>query len=684
MPGSRHIRSPGGLPAIVLAVAVLLGYTHPAQAQQTQQASNAAEEPVWWFGLAGAANLNFYAGTTQQLTPQYSTIVPFHKGFGTGPYLAPVVEYRRNPVWGGILQLGYDDRRGRFDEVLCPCDAIADLSAKPAYLSLEPSLRLSPFAGDFHLFAGPRLAFLWAPLHAEKAFEYTVEGSPTVRGDFSAVRRFVYSGQIGAGYDLSWTDWFPNNRNKNGTTRIQLSPFVSYQPHFGQDPRDTDHDVERWALSTVRIGAVLKFGRRKPAGVPADVRFSVQAPATVVAVRRIHEVFPLRNYVYFDGDDLAFSNRYTRLTAQQAALFREEQLQDSFPAAPTGRNLRQMAVYHHILNIVGDRLRRHPGSSITLVGLSPRQGPRLGRARAEDVRHYLMRTYGITGARITVDEREEPAPPLGRSPEELAMLRAENQRVEILSTSREMLLQVGEDDRFMLKPVEIEGEAAGTDSVIFHTVPASRMRTATQRSSSEASSPVPPPSFIWTLTIADDTGGVRRFGPFTRSREALPASTLLGTRSRGTFNAVMTGSHNRNGEGPVTRQASFVLSQRHKGIHETLRYGILFDIDQARAVSSYDRFLATEVAPRITDTSTVFIRGRTDVITDEAYNLKLSRGRAEGVWRSLEAATEVSGRRGVRFLTSWSGEDPAQAPYGNELPEERNYNRTVIIDVVPE
>src|SRR5690606_20795917 len=181
-------------------------------------------------------------------------------------------------------------------------------------------------------------------------------------------------------------------------------------------------DVEWWALSTLRVGAVLKFGRRKPVADGPDVSFGVQAPGTVVRVRRIHEIFPLRNYVYFDGDDLTYSTRYTRLDAEGARAFREEGLRDAYPAAPTGRTIRQMAIYRHILNIIDDHLRRHPGAAITLVGFSAREGEgrRLGRARADDVKRYLTRTFGIDGTRIAVEERTEPPPPLGRTEAELA------------------------------------------------------------------------------------------------------------------------------------------------------------------------------------------------------------------------------------------------------------------------
>ena len=94
------------------------------------------EAPVWWFGGAAAGNLNMYWGTTQQLNDAFATPAAFHKGIGAGLYLAPVLEYRPGPMWGGILQIGYDDRRAAFYDVTCPCGENSTLKAKPSYISI--------------------------------------------------------------------------------------------------------------------------------------------------------------------------------------------------------------------------------------------------------------------------------------------------------------------------------------------------------------------------------------------------------------------------------------------------------------------------------------------------------------------------------------------------------------------
>jgi hypothetical protein len=48
----------------------------------------------------------------------------------------------------------------------------------------------------------------------------------------------------------------------------------------------------------------------------------------------------------------------------------------------------------------------------------------------------------------------------------------------------------------------------------------------------------------------------------------------------------------------------------------------------------------------------------------------------------LELAIKNSGKTGITFETSGYGEDITTAPFENTLPEERFYNRTVIIDIV--
>jgi hypothetical protein len=49
----------------------------------------------------------------------------------------------------------------------------------------------------------------------------------------------------------------------------------------------------------------------------------------------------------------------------------------------------------------------------------------------------------------------------------------------------------------------------------------------------------------------------------------------------------------------------------------------------------------------------------------------------------IVSALSQSGRNDVKFELIGFGEDENKSPFENKTPEERSYNRTVIIDIVP-
>ena len=231
----------------ILSLILICSLRHTTCARNHRISANVVVRCSW-----RQSNLNFYRGTTQMLNSTLTTPTAFHRGFGSGFYAALLAEYRPNPVWGGMLYVGYDDRRGLFDDVRTPCNCPMSLSTRISYVSIEPSLRIAPFSSGFYLFAGPRVGF-----NVAKSFTYIRDGNPGEKreGDWSDMRSTVFSGQVGAGYDISLTS--PDAR-----TQVNLSPFVSFQPYFGQNPRS----VESWNVTTLRVGAALKFGGGKGHG----------------------------------------------------------------------------------------------------------------------------------------------------------------------------------------------------------------------------------------------------------------------------------------------------------------------------------------------------------------------------------------------------------------------------------
>jgi len=116
---------------------------------------------------------------------------------------------------------------------------------------------------------------------------------------------------------------------------------------------------------------------------------------------------------------------------------------------------------------------------------------------------------------------------------------------------------------------------------------------------------------------------------------------------------------------------------------EGLRYSILFNFDQSKSIASYQNFLTDIVTPLVSANGMVIIHGHTDIIGDEAYNHTLSQERATAAQQVIEQALAKAGTKGVKFQSYGFGEDAGTAPFENTIPEERFYNRTVIIDIIP-
>jgi outer membrane protein OmpA-like peptidoglycan-associated protein len=633
---------------------VLAGSTSEAQLVKREQ-------PVWWFGASAAVNHNNYQGTTQMLNKNLTVPTAFHKGSGFKPYFSLLTEYRPNKIWGGMLNLAYDNRGSQFNGVMAPCNCPANLSTNLSYVNVEPALRVAPFASSFYLFAGPVLGF-----NVANSFTYTQEKQADKKADWSDVRNTALSAQAGAGFDLYLSP--PSSRRQ-----MSLSPFASFQSNVGRDPRA----VESWSIYTFRVGMAVKFGAAKkplpvaiveaaPVVPEATVGFTVRAPKLVPISRQVKETFALRNSVFFESGSTQIPTRYIKLNKGDAGAFKEEQLQQAQPNnLYNGRSARQMAVYHNILNIMGDRLRANPASAIVLTG-SSENNPAEGLMLAESVKDYLVNIFGINGSRITVEGREKPLIPSEQpgGTKELVLLREGDRRVDINSTSPELLLQVGGSTSPFLKPVQII--AVQEDPLDSHVI-----FTATGADTLLSS---------WKIQVIDEKGKVQEYGPFYKNQASVSGNAILGDDPTGNYKVIMLGT-TKSGN-PVRKESSVGLIKSATPSQEGLRYSILFDFNKSKSIDSYEKFLSDVISPLIPENATVIIHGHTDIIGDEKYNHNLSHERAMSAQKILEVATKNSGKAGIKFETSGYGEDVSIAPFENTLPEERFYNRTVIIDII--
>ena len=620
--------------------------------------------PSWWFGAAVGTNVNFYRGSTQTLNENFTPPTTFHNGLGKALFVAPLVEYhRQKSYWGFMFQVGFDNRSGDFNEVLTDCNCPADLTTKLTYLSLEPSVRFAPFKSNYYLFGGPRIGF-----NIDKSFVYHQGINPAfpsqvikseIVGDFSQIEKTVYAMQIGMGYDFEFSS--PTTK-----TKFIISPFVSYQPYFGQNPRS----IETWNISTVRAGVAFKFGRgiktEQVLVTDGEIQFSIKIPENGVASINSKEIFPLRNYIFFNLGDTDIPSRYVLLNFNQAKNFREDQVQFTTSQNTPGRSERQMLVYYNVLNILGDRMQENPTSTIKLVG-SSEYGPANGVVIAESVKKYLVEIFGIDSTRIAIEGRSKPIIPSEKPGgiSELRLLREGDQRVTIESTSPALLMEFQSGDA-PLKPVEIDTQQSETnpDDILFFVGNSEKVLST------------------WSVILKDENGKTNTFGPFEDDKVIISRKLILKNQKQGNFNVKLMGT-SKTGKIIVKENLVKIVPIETSKKIESLRFSVIFEFNESKSIAIYEKYLTEIVVPKIPIGSKVIINGYTDVIGEGSYNQKLSLARANDVKQILQDGLAKSGRYDVKFQVNGYGENPDYLLFENNYPEERFYNRTVVIDVLP-
>ncbi|MFA6277874.1 MAG: OmpA family protein, partial [Pedobacter sp.] len=372
------------------------------------------------------------------------------------------------------------------------------------------------------------------------------------------------------------------------------------------------------------------------------------------------ETLPLLNYVFFDEGSTSIPTRYVALSPTQAATFKQEDLQQEPSANMDVRSQRQLNVYYNVLNILGDRMRANPEVNITLSGASL-AGPKEGNVFATEIKKYLVDVFSINENRIATNGRTKPINPSEQigGKKELNLLREGDRRVDIQSNSNTLMMELGSG----LKPIHINTtQANGTDGdVIFYVGKANEVLSS------------------YTIDVTNPGGATQQYGPFTKNEEHIAGKTILGTSTSGTFKVALTGTTKMGNV--IKKESTVELVASEEQIENGLRYSILYNFNKANTIETYAKFLTEEVAPLITENSTVSIHGHTDIIGGEVYNLQLSKKRAQETQQILEAALVKAGKRNVKFETTGFGEAEDRSPFENGKPEERFYNRTVVIDI---
>lgn len=631
----------------LLRAAAIAGMACTASAQES-----AGDIVRWRFGIFGGAAHNHLDAPMQRFVaipsdPSFQSR-DYSKSLGLAPYGGILGEYLPGGIFGIGLRLAYDDRSLSKDA------GTTTFAPQIAYLSIEPSLRLNIYEG-LHLNLGPAFS-----IPIRHVYDYTPAtgdaGGKIDDADLENMNDLCTGAWGGIGYDIPL--------NGGGDSRWHLTPFIDLSWLFDQKKPDvSQNDFSRsWTTGTGRAGVQVKLGPAAadlplaslPPGEP-QLNISVRPPRTgVLRPRSLIEHMPLVNYIFFDKDSSGIPARYRRLRPESAPGFDEGRLAESVTAGSTAAEQpeeRQMQVYYNMLNIFGERLANNPGTTITLIGSAPDRS--MGLEMAENVKSYLVGTFGITPERIATKGQIRPPHASGTRAtpkEDLPLITEENRRVEILT-----------DDQKLLEPVQLRTglKEPVTNNIDVELIAPVRVDT-------------------WTVTISGE-GYNRTYGPFRAVLHKINATSILGDHAQGTYKAVVTA--NLENGGTLTREAAFTLKRTDRPDVKANRYSILFDYDDSRTVELYERFLRHTVAPLLPDSSMVYVHGHTDVAGEYDYNADLSMRRAETTSLILEDETRKLQRDVVIFDTYGFGEDRDEAPFENGSPEERHYNRTVVIDV---
>ncbi len=359
------------------------------------------------------------------------------------------------------------------------------------------------------------------------------------------------------------------------------------------------------------------------------------------------KMYPVLNHIFFDEMSAVLPSRYHQLHQRDTKDFTYANLR--------GKDM--MSTYKDVLNVLGKRLSELSREGITLVGTNADVGrergdTELSRKRAMAVKDYLTRVWGIDPVRIKVQARNLPAK---ASSKEDPLGCEENRRVELRSSKYEIL-----------EPLVLN------DTVKLVTPQTIRFLPAMQAEAGLVS---------WKLSVRQ---GGRTLEEFSGKGAIQNPFDLRidkqGVLDKDSMQPITYQLQVRDTHGNTTHSEEYrldvhsitVKKKRSEQLadKEIDYYNlILFDFGSLE-LDDENRRIVERIREHIGPESVVRITGHTDRIGDEAFNRKLSEGRARSTARALGVSTRNA--RGV-------GE--SELLFDNSTPEGRFHCRTVVVTV---
>jgi len=438
-----------------------------------------------------------------------------------------------------------------------------------------------------------------------------------------------------------------------------------------------------WNFMSIRGGITLKYELSAPSDTVSEYRHeqipvkipeqrkpelsaSIEAlnyqgnPEHVVRLEveevRVHYAYPLLNYIFFNEGSSQIPARYAKYPSLTEAQKNISALSSESTISTIGR-IGLIGLYHEVLNILGDRLRKSPKMHIGITGCTSNTGMETGnttlaQARAEAIKDYLVTTWQIEPVRIKTESRLLPEKP---SPSDIPEGQAENRRVEITSSEESLT-----DPLIVTKTEHI----ANPPSIYLQPHVRAEAGLASYRSSIS----------VGGKELVSFLGAEQK--PWSVTEEALSSGidsldiNLEVTDSAG--NSVS--AHNS-----VKLELRRIERERQQELEKFSL--ILFAFDESKLGAKNERTLRL-VAESFKKTipKKISIIGYTDELGDASHNDELSKRRAEEASAELAHALRNQGLQ-LPESTLIDGKGSREKLYDNSLPEGRLFSRTVNITI---
>ncbi len=368
---------------------------------------------------------------------------------------------------------------------------------------------------------------------------------------------------------------------------------------------------------------------------------------------------PLLPAIYFDSASATLPERYAHLSTEGA---------DAFGYADVA-GLNEFQLAHHVLDMVGFRLRQYPSTSVVVHASTSGDEPRaLAADRLATVRSYLEHVWRIAPDRIDTSSDPDAAPSTDESStdESTADGREENRRVTFSSPSPDLLAPIGtqrlsrrfDPPRIRLEPTY--GAEAGVRA--------------------------------WRIDVMQNGDTVVSFSNHTDSTDAALTWHLSSDRidsTLGTLAATLTVVDSAGQSASARDSISLRVARDTLTIDSVAsRDGELVRIDyplvgfgyrSARGDASHELRIR-ELAAMIRPDAQITVTGYTDRVGTDAVNLELSRQRAQFVANRLAEALHGRGLDSIRANVVAGGVETDR--FSNDLPEGRALSRGAVVTIL--